>query len=327
LSFGVGPSLKEAACLSMRVELTEAGETERYGEVLETCFEAVGALRRDLDNAQTGARLWSELAAIDRATFDFASSRRSAYSTCSTLARTLHDVDGAHVLCGGRPGLCGDADWSPQRSALLSTLVASLADPSKIIVHVATKEPSVALETERWYGVEHGSRPLTREELESYGEAVRRGLTATDLGAPAENPFLPDAERLRLARPAWRDSEDKDAVRRAASAAPPRRRTQGRLVSWWKKDATFGQPKAYAHCRVTSEVLGSGGARGRACTLLWVNLALENLEKPLYAATCAGLSYDVSDAFFESGVDLYVGGLAGGALCGKTIRCVNGGAP
>ena len=53
----------------MRVELTEAGETERYGEVLETCFEAVGALRRDLDNAQTGARLWSELAAIDRATF------------------------------------------------------------------------------------------------------------------------------------------------------------------------------------------------------------------------------------------------------------------
>ena len=79
----------------MRVELTEAGETERYGEVLETCFEAVGALRRDLDNAQTGARLWSELAAIDRATFDFASSRRSAYSTCSTLARTLHDVDGA----------------------------------------------------------------------------------------------------------------------------------------------------------------------------------------------------------------------------------------
>ena len=61
--------------------------------------------------------------------------------------------------------------------------------------------------------------------------------------------------------------------------------------------------------------------------LLWVNLALENLEKPLYAATCAGLSYDVSDAFFESGVDLYVGGLAGGALCGKTIRCVNGGAP
>ena len=152
----------------------------------------------------------------------------SAYSTCSTLARTLHDVDGAHVLCGGRPGLCGDADWSPQRSALLSTLVASLADPSKIIVHVATKEPSVALETERWYGVEHGSRPLTREELESYGEAVRRGLTATDLGAPAENPFLPDAERLRLARPAWRDSEDKDAVRRAASAAPPRRRPPGR---------------------------------------------------------------------------------------------------
>ena len=168
---------------------------------------------------------------------------------------------------------------------------------------------------------------MTREELASSGEGVRRGLTATDLGAPAENPFLPDAERLRLARPAWRDSEDKDAARRAASAAAPRRRTQGRLVSWWKKDATFGQPKAYAHCRVTSEVLGSGGARGRACTLLWVNLALENLEKPLYAATCAGLSYDVSDAFFESGVDLYVGGLAGGALCGKTIRCVNGGAP
>ena len=155
---------------------------------------------------------------------------------------------------------------------------------------------------------------MTRAELDSYGEAVRRGLTAMDLGAPAENAYLPDAERLRLARPAWRDSEDKDAARRAASSAPPRRRTQGRLVSWWKKDATFGQPKAYAHCRVASEALGSGGARGRACTLLWVNLALENLEKPLYDATCAGLGYDVSDAFFESGVDVYVGGLAGGAV-------------
>ena len=87
-------------------------------------------------------------------------------------------------MCGGRPGLCGDADWSPQRSALLSTLVASLADPSKIIVHVATKVPSVALETERWYGVEHGSRPLTREELEVLlaGAAPTKAVGESDRG-------------------------------------------------------------------------------------------------------------------------------------------------
>ena len=315
LSFGVAPSLEDVACLSMRVELTEAGERQRYTTVLETCFEAIGALRRDLQrDARTGGRLWGVLAAIDAATFDFASSRRTAYATAPSLARGLHTVNGAHVLCGGRPGLCDDANWSPQRAALLHTLVASLADPARIIVHAATKHPGVPLETERWYGVEHGRRELTTAEVAAYRAAVVRGAAATDLGAPAPNAFLPDEARLRLARPAWRDATAKDAARRAASAAPPSRRRAGRLASWWKPDATFGQPKAYARCRVASKALWSGGARGRACALLWVHLALENLEKPLYDATCAGLDYDVSDAFFEGGVDVYVGGLAGGAV-------------
>ena len=56
------------------------------------------------------------------------------------------------MLAGGRPGLSGDAAWSPERAARVATLLEHLADPASIVLHVATKSPEVEVAAERWRG-------------------------------------------------------------------------------------------------------------------------------------------------------------------------------
>ena len=217
--------------------------------------------------------------------------------------RQLQDHAPADALVGGRTGLAaarGDG-WSPPRAALVATLLAALRDPSRIVVHVATKHagrgPGFSdLATERWYGVEHARRDVPDRELAALRAAVARGRAAdpADLGAPAPNPFLPDPARLRNEVFAFAD----DAGRRAASARPPACFADGGLACWWKTDATFGQPKAYVTVRVASPFLGgAGGAASWARTQLWTRLVLEALERPLYDATCSGLGYGVGAAW------------------------------
>ena len=320
LSTAVAPSLKDAACFSLSVDLTPRGEERRYSDVLPRIFEAVGALARDCEDAVTPRRLWRELAAVSRARFDFMYSKASAYGLAPSLARSLQDHAPADALVGGRTGLAaarGDG-WSPPRAALVATLLAALRDPSRIVVHVATKHagrgPGFSdLATERWYGVEHARRDVPDRELAALRAAVARGRAAdpADLGAPAPNPFLPDPARLRNEVFAFAD----DAGRRAASARPPACFADGGLACWWKTDATFGQPKAYVTVRVASPFLGgAGGAASWARTQLWTRLVLEALERPLYDATCSGLGYGVGAAWAKGCVDVDVSGLAGDGL-------------
>ncbi|KAH8050346.1 hypothetical protein JL720_15375 [Aureococcus anophagefferens] len=208
------------------------------------------------------------------------------------LAHGLSTADHApaDALVGGRTGLAaarGDG-WSPPRAALVATLLDALRDPSRIVVHVATRTRGAGPASPTWRrsgGTASSTRGATCPTASSpLRAAVARGraVDPADLGAPAPNPFLPDPARLKNEIFAFAD----DAGRRAASARPPACFADGGLACWWKTDAIFGQPKAY----VTA------------------------LERPLYDATCSGLGYDVGAAWAKGCVDVDVSGLAGDGL-------------
>ncbi|KAK7230714.1 metalloendopeptidase [Aureococcus anophagefferens] len=128
LSTAVAPSLKDAACFSLSVDLTPRGEARRYSDVLPRIFEAVGALARDCEDAVTPRRLWRELAVVSGARFDFMYSKASAYGLAPSLARSLQDHAPADALVGGRTGLAARARRRLEPAARRANEVFAFAD-------------------------------------------------------------------------------------------------------------------------------------------------------------------------------------------------------
>ncbi len=257
LNAGVALDDENSALFQVAVQLTEAGLGHRE-EVRQLLFEQIALIK------QQGIAAWryreqSELAAMQ---FRFQEPINPSYYVMR-VSSALHKYPPRHVLLA--PYMMDEFDGEG-----ISELLGYLRQDN--VLEVLTAPEAVTDQVTALYDVDYGI-----EQLPVSGQS--RGVTASELSLPQENPFIPDSFDLRTS-----GAKAMDRPQLLVEEA------QHRL--WHYLDSDFKVPKQHIYVAVKTPLVAS--SRGAALTDLYLALIDEKLVETGYDALLAGLSYGIN---------------------------------
>ncbi|HCU64726.1 MAG TPA: peptidase M16 [Rheinheimera sp.] len=145
----------------------------------------------------------------------------------------------------------------------------------------------------RWYHTPYSQLPLTPDLLHKLQQAA----PLPDCHLPKANPYLVDEPRLL---------ETSEGI-----ALPQLYYQADGMKLWFKPDADFRTPKGHVFVEVTLPNTIIGIAELALCKL-WLELFLDDINEQFYAATTAGLNYNLHVQ--QHGLTLHCSGLAGNQI-------------
>ncbi len=154
--------------------------------------------------------------------------------------------------------------------------------------------PEVSVDRQaRWYHTPYSQLPITTDLLKKLQQAT----PLPDCHLPDANPYL--VEELQL-------------LDKAASKALPQLYYQADgMKLWFKPDADFQTPKGHIFVELTLPNTTAGLVELALCKL-WLELFLDEINEQFYAATTAGLQYNLHVQ--QQGLTLHCSGLAGNQI-------------
>ena len=315
-----------AAEVAVDIDLTLLG-LEKVERVVEVLLSAVGFLSRlPVDGLEW---VYGEMRDVAAMRFAYAETEREI-DAVRRLAITLQRRDLPPDETLSAEELL--TEWAP---AELSKLLALLT-PERLLVTVSHKaergapaaeaapateaaeaegETAPAWQVEPWFGTQFSASRVSATRLAAWRAAFegRPSVPTPALSLPPANEYIATDFALRHAR-----SEAEEAaagLARVKRTPPDLLHASARGLAFHKVDTTFATPKAIVYVEVAVVTAGEDAAddpaepaRRRVLRDLTALVTLEQMVTDSYAATLAGLSYQVLTT--ERGFAIYVCGFS-----------------
>jgi len=279
-----------ATMFAVSVDLTPRG-LEQIDAVAQLVFAELGMLAR----REPEAWVYEEMRDVAALRFRHMEQEEEVDYTRRLAISLQQRLAPAESLCGD----CLLSEWDPE---LVRSILAQLT-PERVVAFVMAARPDDAgggaPRSEPWFGTEYWEEDVGAARLRSW----RTAYDADDerLALPPRNEYIPTDFALRYPPPPQAAAAADGAVEVESGAPATRRartpptllRSQPNGQLWHKPDTQWHTPKAV--CAVDIVCAGAGrDAREVVLRRLAVEVSLELLNEESYAATVAGLSYDLA---------------------------------
>lgn len=272
LSAGLHAPGRGFSLFGLDVVLTRRGLFE-YKKVLSVIFHYLTMVLPRVINER---HHFDEVRRVAQLKFDYA----EPYAP-DTFAKSLAQAMNNSYLQRSHIVSHGVREWELDKSAVQDVLECLV--PQRASVFVAARNfkgieaelDDERWETEPWYGAE-----FQRGELAVNALPVLSEEEAKDLFLPGPNPYLPDTLDVH-----------KSSATPLTAPSVIRETTLANV--WFKKDDQFWRPRGSVSIKIQSPALSNSLAQ-YVQSIAYIELVLDALQSPAYAAELAGLGYSVS---------------------------------
>lgn len=275
-----------AGIFTINIGLTPEGYKSRDQIVIEL-FAWIKLIK------EKGIEQWrqQEQAILGEIAFRYAEKKPPAPYVTS-IARNMHHYKGADILRG--PYVI--SQYSP---SVVSNIAAQLS-PNNMLMFVTAPNAEI-----NRYSQYYNTPYLTRNLGAEYVNRIKTGVPEFKLRLAAPNPFIP-SELALIEAPSF--------------TKPRLYKQQPELRVWHLQNTEFGTPKGQVVIFLRSKL--SQHLDGLAATRLYAAYIKDQLNKDLYPALMAGLSYSISAN--QQGLSIVIGGYSDkqAVLLDKVIAAV-----
>ncbi|KKA31035.1 hypothetical protein TD95_002969 [Thielaviopsis punctulata] len=256
--------------IDCEMKLTEAG-LENYKEIVKAFFQYVSLLK------ETKPQQWifDEQRLIGDVTFKYLQKTSQSRFTSKVSAEMQRPMPREWIISG----MSKLRSFNPD---LIEKVIDNLNPDNFRITLISKTVPGEWDQREKWYNTEY---KLERID-ESFLKELRAATNSTpdnrpaELHLPGKNRFIPTNLDVRM-------KEVKEPA-----IAPLLIRNDAKARTWWKKDDTFGVPKATVFVQARQPLVYAT-CHTLAQARLYGELVRDALEDHSYDAELAGLSYSI----------------------------------
>ncbi|KAL1897206.1 hypothetical protein Cpir12675_002463 [Ceratocystis pirilliformis] len=256
--------------LECEMRLTEAG-LKHYTEITKVFFQYVSLLR------ETKPQKWifDEQRLMGDVTFKFRQKTTESRFTSKMSASMQRPFPREWILSG-------TSKYREFNTKLIEQVIGSITPDNFRMTIVSKTYPGDWDQREKWYKTEYKQVDMTNDFIKELWVATKSNASnrPNELHLPAKNRFIPTNLVVKM-------KEVKDPV-----VAPTLIRNDSKARTWWKKDDTFGVPKASIIVQVR-QPLAYSTCQSAIQAKLYGDLVRDALEEHSYDAELAGLSYNV----------------------------------
>lgn len=284
LSAGGGASGSNFKDFTVNIQLTAQGHQE-LPQVIQACFRYVRLIREQgLIEA-----LYAERQQMVSLAFLFPETLRPV-DLASQLSVNLLHYKPEHVISG-------DYRMDSLNTAFAEVLLQHMRPENTRITLI---HPQVTTDKiSHWYGTHYRTKALTSEEIALFTSPLASELTTAKLpfAIPQPNPFIPQ-RTVPQALETHRHPHLTEPFLQTLSPA---------FELWHQQDPDFRVPKGHIYLMLRMP-FANASARNFACSRIWCELVLAELNEAFYDAEVAGMQFNLYPQ--QGGITLHIAGFS-----------------
>jgi insulysin len=263
--------------MAMKLFLTAKG-LEKIDHIVTVVYAYINMIKRE----GPAMKYWLECKKMAEVDLRFVEKKNAANSV-SDLAQNMQVTDPSDVLVSDNLWVDFDADDIKQMTNQLS--------PANMVMFVGARSLELGgnPKEEKWYGTKFTSRQLSYDNIVEWSKVSISSLKE-QLAFPKPNEFIPSDFTIKSG---LSPAEAAKAVSAKPTTHPHAiENVQSRYRIWFKQDDTYGVPKVNVLASLHLEHFGVDDTSMVHATI-FAELVKDYLREKMYAATVAGISYNI----------------------------------